>query len=81
MHHHFATIIGAPAGIIGTICGLTFSIASRFVKKFLKTIKKKKKKHSKIVMLARSKFSSIESKISKALMGNEISHEDFDLKT
>ena len=28
-------------------------------------------------MLARSKLSNIESKISKALMDNEISHEDF----
>ena len=28
-------------------------------------------------MLARSKLNSIESKISKALMNNQISHEDF----
>ena len=28
-------------------------------------------------MLARSKLSSIESKISEALMNNQISHEDF----
>ena len=34
-------------------------------------------KHNKIVMLARSKLNSIESKISEALMNNEISHEDF----
>ena len=45
---------------------------------FLKTIRNKKKKHNKIVMLARSKLNSIESKISKALMDNEISHEDFE---
>ena len=29
-------------------------------------------------MLARSKLNSIESKISKALMGNEITHEPFE---
>ena len=74
----FATVIGAPAGIIGASCGLTFSITSGFVKKFLKTIRNKKKKHNKIVMLARSKLNSIESKISKALMDNEISHEDLE---
>ena len=74
----FASVIGAPAGIIGASCGLTFSITSGFVKKFLKTIRNKKKKHSKIVMLARIKLNSIESKISKALMDNEISHEDFE---
>ena len=74
----FASVIGAPAGIIGASCGFTFSITSGFVKKFLKTIRNKKKKHNKIVMLARSKLNSIESKISKALTDNEISHEDFE---
>ena len=37
----------------------------------------KRKKHNKIVMLDRSKLNSIESKISEALIKNEISHEDF----
>ena len=36
-----------------------------------------KKKHNENVMLARSKSNSIESKISEALINNEISHEDF----
>ena len=43
----------------------------------LKTTQNKKKKHDKIVMLARSKLNSIESKISETLINNEISHEDF----
>ena len=64
--------------IIGVSCGFTLSILSGFVKRFLKTARNKKKKHNKIVMLARSKLNSIESKISKALMDNEISHEDFE---
>ena len=74
----FGTVIGAPAGIIGASCGFTFSITSGFVKKFLKTIRNKKKKHNKFVMLTRSKLNSIERKISKALIDNEISHEDFE---
>ena len=74
----FTTVIGAPAGMIGASCGFTFSITSGFVKKFLKTTRNKKKKHNKIVKLARSKLNSIESKISKALIDNEISHEDFE---
>ena len=45
-------------------------------KNILKTTRNKKKKHNKIVMLARSKLNSIESKISEALMNNQISHED-----
>ena len=44
---------------------------------FLKTARNKKKEHNKIVMLARSKLNSIESKISEALINNEISHDDF----
>ena len=74
----FATAIGAPVGIMSASCSLAFSISTGFGKKFLKTIRNKKKKHNKIVMLARSKLNSIESKISKALMDNEISHEDFE---
>ena len=38
---------------------------------------KMKEKHNKIVILARNKLNSIESKISEALMNNRISHEDF----
>ena len=74
----FATVIGAPVGMMSASCSLAFSITTGFVKKFLKTIRNKKKKHNKIVMLARSKLNSIESKISEALMDNEISHEDFE---
>ena len=47
------------------------------MKKLLKTIRNKKKKQNKIVMLPRSKLNSIESKISKTLINNAISHEDF----
>ena len=47
------------------------------LKTFLKAIRNKNKKHNKIVILARSKWNSIESKISEALINNEISHEDF----
>ena len=74
----FATAIGTPAGIISASCSLAFSFTTGFVvKEFLKTIRNKKKKHNKIVMLARSKLNSIESKISEAVISNEISHEDF----
>ena len=40
----FATIIGAPVGIVSASCSLAFSITAGFVKKFLKTIRNKKKK-------------------------------------
>ena len=73
----FATAIGAPIGIMSASCSLSFSITTGFAKKFLKTIRNKKKKHNKIVMLARSKLNSIESKISEALGNNKISRADF----
>ena len=68
----FATVIGAPVGMMSASCSLAFSITTGFVKKFLKTTRNKKKKHNKIVMLARKKLNSIESEISEALTNNEI---------
>ena len=56
---------------------LAFSISTGIVKKLLKITRDKKKKHNKIVMLARSKLNRIASKISEALINNDISHEDF----
>ena len=73
----FATVIGAPVRIMRASFSLAFSITTRFVKKFLKTTRNKKKKPNKTVMLAINKLNSIESKISEALINNEISHEDF----
>ena len=73
----FATVIGAPVGIISASFSLAFSISTGIIKKLLKTTRNKKKKHNKIVMLARSKLNSIESKISEALINNEINHEGF----
>ena len=39
----FATLIGAPAGMISSSCILAFSIKTGFVKMFFKTIRNKKK--------------------------------------
>ena len=73
----FATVTGTPVGMVSASFSLAFSISTWVVKKLLKTTRNKKKKDNKIVMLARSKLNSIESKISEALINNEISHEDF----
>ena len=69
----FTTVIGAPVRMTSA----SFSLTTRLVKQFLKTTRNRKEKHNKTVMLARSKLSSIESKISEALINNEISHENF----
>ena len=52
----FATVIGAPVGIISASFSLAFSISTGIIKKLLKTTRNKKKKHNKIVMLARNKI-------------------------
>ena len=49
------------------------------IKKYKSIIKKKKKKHNKIVLLAKSKLTGIEVLISKALIDSDISHDEFAL--
>ena len=63
--------------MISASFSLACSTSTEIVKKPLKTTRNKKNKHNKIVMLATSKLNSIESKISEAMINNEISHEDF----
>ena len=64
----FATVIGAPVGMMSASFS---SITTGFVKTYLKATRNKKKKRNKIAMLARSKLNSIETKISEALINNE----------
>ena len=51
----YVTVIGIPIGIASASLSLTFSLCTGLVKKLLKATRNKKKKHNKIVMLARSK--------------------------
>ena len=55
----FATVIGAPVGMMSASFSLAFSITTGIVKKLIKTTRNKKKKHNQTVMLARSKLKSI----------------------
>ena len=73
----FTSSIGAPIGIASASFTLIFSLATGIIKKLLNITKKKKKKHDKILMLAKSKLNSIETLISQALIDMEISHEEF----
>ena len=54
----FATVIGAPVGIVIASFGLVFSVSNGTAKKPLKQWGKKFKKNSKIVLLAKSKLYS-----------------------
>ena len=73
----FTNVIGIPAGVISASFTLVFSLTTRITKKLLEETRKKKKKHSKIIMLAKSKLNSIESLMPQALIDLDISHEEF----
>ena len=47
------------------------------MKKYKSINKKKKKKHDKIVLIAKSKLNSIEVLISKALIDSSVYHDEF----
>ena len=47
------------------------------MKKYKSVIKKKKRKHDKIVLLTKSRLNNIEVLISKALIDSNISHDEF----
>ena len=73
----FTSIIGAPVAIASAILTLIFSLTTRIVKKLLNLTRNKKKKHDRILMLAKSKLNSIETLTSQALIDLDISHEEF----
>ena len=65
----FASIIGAPVGIASASLTLSFSLTTGIVKKLLNITRNKKKKHDKVLMLAKSRLNSNETLISQALIG------------
>ena len=73
----YATVVEIPAGIPGASLTLIFTITTGAVKTLLNITRKKKKKHNKIIALARSKLNIIENLISQALIDFEITHEEF----
>ena len=71
-----ATVVGAPIGIAGASFTLFFSLTTGVIKKLLSITRNKKKKHNKILMLAKSKLNRIETLITQALIDMEISHKN-----
>ena len=56
---------------------LVFTIGTGISKSLLKLTKKRKKKHNKIIVLAKNKLNTIDTLLSSALNDSEISHEEF----
>ena len=55
-----ATVVGTPVGIAGAPLTVIFTVTTGVVKKILNITRKKKKKHNKIITLARNKLNIIE---------------------
>ena len=73
----FAFLVGIPIGVTSSAIGLKICPITAAIKKYKSMIKKNKKKHDKIVLLAKSELNSIEVLISKALIDSVISHDEF----
>ena len=75
----YASLIGIPVGIASSAIGLKIYAITVAIKKYKSLIKKKKKKHDKTELLAKSKLNSIKVLISKVLIDLVISHIEFAL--
>ena len=73
----YASVVGTPAGIAGSSLTLIFTIGTGISKSLLNVTKKRKKKHNKIIVLAKYKLNMIDTLLSSALNDSEINHEEF----
>ena len=74
-----ASLIGIPIGVKSFAIGLKICTITAGIKKNKSIIKKKKKTHDKIAILAKSKLNKLEVLISKAFNDSVISHDEFAL--
>ena len=68
----YASAVGTPAGIAGSSLNLVFTIGTGISKSLLKLTKKRKKKHNKIIVLAKNKLNMIDTLLSSAPNDSEI---------
>ena len=73
----YAAVVGIPVGIADSSLTLIFTIGTGLNKSLLQLTEKRKKKHNKIITLAKSKLNTIETLLSSALIDSKISHEEF----
>ena len=72
-----ATIVVIPVGIAGSSLTLIFTIGTGINKSLLQITRKRKKKHNKIIALAKNKLNMIDTLLSSALNYSKISHDEF----
>ena len=73
----FASLIGVPIAITSYAIGLKLCAVTAGIKKCKSIIQKKKRKHDKIVLLAKSKLNSIKILLFKASIDSIISQDEF----
>ena len=73
----YATVVSLPVGTAGSSLTLIFTISTGVNKSLLRVTKKRKKKHNKIIAIAKSKLNTIDTLLSSALNDSKISHEEF----
>ena len=73
----YASVVGIPTVITGASLNLVFTLGTGISKSLLNLTKKRKKKHNKIIVLAKNKLNTIDTLLSSALNDSKISHEEF----
>ena len=73
----FASLVGIPIGITSCAIGLKICTIAAGIKNYKSIIMGKKKKHDKIVLLAKSTSNHTEVFISKSVIDLNISHDEF----
>ena len=73
----FVSLLGIPIGITSSAVGLKICAVTAGIQMYKSIVKKKKKKHDKMVLLAKTKLNSIKVLISKALIDSNIGHDDY----
>ena len=76
----FTSLVGIPIGITSSAIRLKICVIISGIKKYKSIIKKRKKKHDKILSLAKSKLNSVQILISKALIDSNTTHNEFVFK-
>ena len=73
----FDSLVCVPFSITSSAIGLKMCAFTAGIEKYKSIIKKKKKKHGKIVLLGKDKLNTLEVLISKTLIVSYISHDKF----
>ena len=73
----YASVVGILAGITGASLNLVFTLGTGISKSLLNLTKERKKKHNKIIALAKNKLNTIDTLLSCALNDFKMIHEEF----